>query len=489
MNVAELIRRATGVMRLDHRVVFRPSLVYPVLHDPFWVWCEYHAPRSEAVDETGRYDEMRWQRGREHEQAWVRAHYPEAVLIKPEFGLEALKNTLQAMLRGVPAIHQPQLWNLGGESYGKGDLLVQDESHGSDLGPYHYRPVEVKWARSLQEHHVIQAACYNRMLGRLQGYTPGTLTIALREGVERVPYSGTERELDAVLSTWRALRDGRLTPEPGRPPNATDSPWRVYGNKVVQGRMDLVLLAEVGSRDREKLREAGIHRVDQLWERRLEEVCEILGAQAGTTAYHVAQAYKTGQPVRRPGGRLAIPRAERHLYFDFETSDEVHPTEPPHIYLIGCWDAERDRSVRFLAGGAKDEARIFQEFLEYIGDVEKTRLYHWTDFEIRELRKVIERWPVLEGSLTRLTASCVDLKETVKAAVYLPVPTFSLKCVAPALGFQWHQEGFGAFEAMVCYWDFLGSGDESALDQAIRYNEDDCRAMQHVDRELTKRLA
>lgn len=48
------------------------------------------------MDETNRYDEMRQQRGIEYEQDWVRAHYPEAVRITPDFGFEALRNTLQA---------------------------------------------------------------------------------------------------------------------------------------------------------------------------------------------------------------------------------------------------------------------------------------------------------------------------------------------------------------------------------------------------------
>ncbi len=485
----ELIRRATSGKKLDRHVLFRPSLVYQVLRDPFWIWCEYHAPRSEAMDETDRYDEMRWQRGIEYEQAWVRDHYPDAARVAPDFGFEALRNSLQAMLDGVKAIYQPQLWDLGGESYGKGDLLVRDDTRGSDLGPYHYRVVEIKRARSMQDHHVLQAAFYNRMLGKLQGCTATEMSIALRDATETVPYTGKERELDEIIVRWKALRVGEYIPEPRRPPDVTDSPWRVYGNTLVESRKDLVLLAGVGARERMKLREAGMHRVDQLWNLRLEETREIVGAKYGAQAYYVAQAYKTGQPVLKPHCRLNIPRAKRHLYFDFETSDEVHPTEPPHVYLIGCWDAERDRFVEFLARGAEDEGRIFREFLDYIEDVKNARLYHWTDYEIGQMMSVIQRWPHLEASLCQLMSSCVDLMREIKSAVYLPVPSFSLKCVGPALGFTWRQEGFDAFDSMVCYWDYLDGRDEAAINRAIAYNEDDCRAMWHVDRELTRRLS
>ena len=487
-KVPELIQRATSGQALNRHLLFRPSLVYQVLYDPFWIWCEYHAPRSEAVDETSRYDQMRFQRGIEHEQAWVKEHYPDALEIEPKFGLEALKNTFKAMLDGIPAIYQPQLWDLGSAVYGKGDLLLRDQSHGSDLGPYHYRVVEIKRSGSLKDQHILQAAFYNRMLGRMQGYTPEHLSIALRERSERVSYPGREIELDEILFTWKALREGRYIPEPGRPPKVTDSPWRVYGDKLVHTRKDLVLLAGIGPKERGRLRAAGIHTVDQLWALRLEEVCEILGKQYGTTAFHVAQAYRMGQPVLKPGGRLAIPRAKRHLYFDFETSDEVHPTEPPHVYLIGCWDAEQGRFVYFLGRGAGDEERIFREFLKYVGDVENTRLYHWTDFEIVQIMKILHRWPSLERPLRRLISVCVDLKEAIKSAVYLPVPSFSLKCVAPALGFRWRQEEIGAFESMICYWDYLEGRDKSTIDKAILYNEDDCLAMWHVDRALTQHL-
>jgi len=484
----ELIRRATSGQTLHRHVLFRPSLVYQVLEDPFWIWCEYHAPRSEAVYESSRYDEMRRQRGLEHERAWVQNHYPDAIRVAPGFGFEALSETLRLMLEGVRAIYQPELWDLEGESYGRADLLVRHDSGRSDLGPYHYRLVEIKRVKSLQDHHILQGAFYNRMLGKLQGWTPAELTMVLKETVETVPYASLRKELDAVLDKWKGLRDGQVSPEPGRPPNVTDSPWRVYGNKLVERRRDLILLAGVGSREREKLRAANIHGVDQLWGLRLEEVCEILGEQHGAQAYYVAQAYRTRQPLLKPHSRLAIPRGHRHLYFDFETSDEVHPTEPPHVYLIGCWDAERDQYVKFLARGAADEGRIFGEFLDYVGDVEHTRLYHWTDYEIGQMVLVIQRWPHLETALRRVTSSCVDLMRAVKSAVYLPVPSFSLKCVAPALGFTWRQEGFDAFDSMVCYWDYLEGKDEALVDRCLVYNEDDCRAMWHVDREFAPRF-
>ncbi len=464
-------------------------MAYQVLHDPFWVWCEYHAPRSEAADETTRYQKMRMQQGVDFEHSWIQNNYPDAVTIEPPFGFEALRNTMQAMLAGTPVIAQPQLWDLSGESYGKADLLIRNDSQSSDLGSYHYRLVEIKRSKTLRDYHVMQAALYNRMVGRIQGRTPTEITVVLKTAEERVSFSGIEKKLDETLEKWKALRGNQWIPEPKRPPDVTSSPWRLYGNKWVESKNDLVLLAGVGRKEREQLHHAGIQRVDQLWNLKHQEVTEILGNAHGRCAYYVAQAYKTGGPIAKPGSKLAIPRSRRHLYFDFETSDEVHPTEPPHVYLIGCWDAERDQFVKFLARGVKDEPRIFNEFFDYVGDVESSRLYHWSDFEVRQMLGVMERWPNLEGVLQPLISSCVDLKDSIQAAVYLPVPTFSIKSVAPALGFHWRQKGFGAFESMAAYWDYLTGDENNEIDKVIQYNEDDCVAMWHVDQEITKRFA
>ena len=38
------------------------------------------------------------------------------------------------------------------------------------------------------------------------------------------------------------------------------------------------------------------------------------------------------------------------------------------------------------------------------------------------MKAVMRRWPRLEGRLARLMGSCVDLKQCIQDAVYLPVP-------------------------------------------------------------------
>lgn len=484
LTVDDLTRRATGGKRLDKDRMLRPSMTYHLLNDPFWIWCGYHAPNENKVEEESRYDEMKMDKGAEFEEEWVRKRHPEAQKVKPEYGIRALKETVRLMREGAPAIHQPQLWDLSSEVYGKGDLLIRDASHPSDLGQHHYRVVEVKQSKTARDYHVAQALLYNGMLGRIQGYTPPEVTIVLRESEKQVSCSKKEAAFEKWLNDWRAIRAGKEMPDP---PGweKTDSPWRVYANKVLKERLDLTLLPGVGPSGRAKLRKLfGVESIRDLYEIPLKRFTREMGETSGVSLYNHVQAYRLGKPIPVRNGGFTLTRRRRNIHFDFETSDEVHPTEPSHVYLIGAIDEATDGFAYFLAKGAAEEEKMFRDFLDYVGNPEEAILYHWTDFEIGEVKGVMKRYPRLQPRLQALIDSCVDLKEAVASQFYLPVPTYSIKSVAPFLGFDWRQEDVGAFESMVLYWDYL-EGDEEGIKKAVLYNEDDVRAMVHVVRSLS----
>ena len=208
IDIHTFIERATGGMEPDRNSMFRPSMIYDLLHDPFKVWCEFHAPKDQAVDEVSRYDEIKMRRGVEYENAWVAEHCPGFQKIEPEYGFQALRNSIHAMMEGLPAIHAPQLWLLSDGIYGKADVLVRDDGASSDLGNFHYRVLEIKRSGSLKEYQVLQAAFYNRILGRLQGYTPESFTVVLRDGEEEILNSEVDSKIDEMLNRFRRIRDG-----------------------------------------------------------------------------------------------------------------------------------------------------------------------------------------------------------------------------------------------------------------------------------------
>jgi uncharacterized protein len=63
-----------------------------------------------------------------------------------------------------------------------------------------------------------------------------------------------------------------------------------------------------------------------------------------------------------------------------------------------------------------------------------------------------------------------------KEAVALPLTGYSLKDVAPWLGFKWTGTTKDAESSIMEYLHWLEDGDHAHLDCILRYNEDDCRA-------------
>ncbi len=480
-----VLKKALAGKTPDKEECFRTQLMFPLTRDPFWVWCEYHAPREEAVEEGSGYDHTLRHWANDHRKDWVRSRHPKAVWVPPAFALDHFKATLKAMFDGAPAIRSPHLWTLGKKMIGQGDLLVRNDSHPSYLGPYHYRTVEIKRAKWMKNIYKLQGAVLTRILGEVQGYTPPEFEVALLDGVTKVSYEKMKKLVDDILKKWRAIKKGTLKPDPFLL-DFTRSPWRLYANKILREQEDLTLLPEIDPGLREKIKEdLGVSSLKELKKLTLKKLKKTLGDQIGFDIFHSTLAHFAQKPILPEGLSFRVPRAERHLYFDFELSDEMQMNAPAHVYLIGLWDGEEEKFVAFQGRGEQDEERVFKEFLEYVGAAENCRLYHWSDFEIRHMKKVAEKYPSLADGINKVIHSSVDLMKVIKHHVFLPITSYSIKNVAPYLGFNWRQKDVGGFETIKLYLDYVERGNESAMQKIVTYNEDDCKAMWFVDKVLT----
>lgn len=483
----DLLKRATSNKTIDSSRLFKPSDFYKLLNDPFWIWCKYHAPKEEGREEIDRHKDIRMDQGVEFEKAWVAKTYPQAVEVKAYYGIEAIKETLSLMMKGVDIIYQPHLSFLEKEIYGKGDILVRNNQESSDLGNYSYVVKEIKNSKKVKDYHKLQAGTYNYILGIIQGLTPSEISIVLKDGEEKMQYDDENiKELHRYLDIWKEIRENRQKPQP-KGIDKTDSPWRIYSNKILTENQDLTLIPGIGSATRDLIMDKlKVYRVKDLEKYTENQLVNLLRPDFGKNVYNHALAYKIQKavPINKIINKKEINK--RVFYFDFETSDEVHPSEPPHVYLIGLWDKDRNGFKYFLGRGKQDEEKIFSEFLDYIENLDGVVLYHWASYEIGEIDKVIKQYPKLASRLTKLKSACVDLKETVKNNFYIPVPDYSIKKVAPFLGFSWRQKDVNAFESMVLYWDWLKNPDQKIIQKVLDYNEDDCVAMVYIDEKLLK---
>ena len=486
-DLASLIALCTDNRSPSDRADFRSSKVYAVLEDAFTLWCSLHAPREAAAQENSPYETEKARREREIRLRWADKNFPGFVAVENARGPEALALTLKYMAEGRCAILYPALWFLPKHMFGKANMIVRSDAAPSVFGDYHYTLVQLKQAIEAKHHYCIQGALLNRILGLMQGYQAPEFRLFLRTKDVTLRQHELERELDEVLDTWNAIKDGLLEPEPCKPPNAASAPWRAYANELVIKKKDIILLAGISREWRQKLRMSGIHTTDDAALAGLARLQELTDEQAAPEIYGNALAYRLNTPIGRDGARFALPQKSRNLYFDFENADSMQPGQPSYVYLIGVWDAETGTYSALLAKNAAEEEGIFRQFAELVGDPSQALLYHWTEHETHHIKEAAAKYPVLAKAMQALLPACCDLKKVVQKAFYLPAPSLSLKAAAPALGFSWRQLECGAMDSMAHYWDWVENNNQEAIKKVLIYNEDDCLAMHRVHKALSAR--
>ena len=138
---------------------------------PRIVYLDHHgSPR----DRLAPSDYQRWlmEQGAAFEQQAIAEHDIYQVPDLPDSPASAFGLTLMLMQRGARLIYQGTLiyehWQ------GRPDLLERVEGP-SDLGDYHYRPVDIKSARQASKQHRHQVMFYSFLLGHVQGVAPERL--------------------------------------------------------------------------------------------------------------------------------------------------------------------------------------------------------------------------------------------------------------------------------------------------------------------------
>ena len=149
---------------------------------------------------------------------------------------------------------------------------------------------------------------------------------------------------------------------------------------------------------------------------------------------------------------------------------------------IRCNVFQNVKSRLFDQNTVHYEARIWQEFLDWIGDPDNVVIYCWSSYEFGKLRQAATDHPALAPCPQAVEAALVDQKEQVKHRPYFPVSSYSIKSVAPVCGFYWSQDDVDGQTAQLMYTDWLRTGDDTIIRKVEQYNREDVLAMLAVDR-------
>lgn len=477
ITLAQKLYRLFSDGRTPQRKDLNAARIFSMVEDLFSVWCNFNVDKSLSNAGEAAYEQARTSSERSSRHQQIITKYPDCVSIKSLDTKEYFLETLKAMEKGVSAIEDPVFWDLKNRLYGSGHLIVRSDGEPSVFGPYHYKLVQYKNTADLKEHSLIQGCLVNRLLEKIQDCKTEDIIFVLKDKTIAVDRTrGLEKTL-ATINLWHKIRYNKFKPETKRPPKAANHPWREYANIHAKETNSLVMIPMISKWLRDALRAKGFNTTGDIAVAPDPKIFVDIADDyyTGKLIYMSAMAYKLNSPIIKEKGLFPLPKKDRNLYFDFESAD-IPGENAPHVYLIGVWDKEENKYVSFVAKGQDDEERIFKEFIEYTQNMNSVVLYHWGEYEVRQLKKLKAKYPHLSEGLDKIIAGCIDLSKIIERSFYLPAPGISLKSIAPLAGFAWRQDDCNAMESMMFYGGWL-EGDEEAIKKVLLYNEDDCIAM------------
>lgn len=469
----------TQRMSVKNSAPLTASDFYKYITCPHWPWLDRFATRKERAlkRELTSGEERRMDDGYRHEAAVMEEMMRgRAVADMPAEGdPEALfQQTLALMREGADVIYQGTI--IHEDWHGRPDLLVKERG-ASQLGNWHYVPVDIKSAHDLKLSHRLQLVFYGRILKRLQGVAParGAIINADRQWLW-LELAASTPEFEDVLQSLQRLRSGERPPCVLRKACMDTSPWGAVCTQQAEALNDIALLYNVNVRNLTALRGLGVHTVNDAAEMDVESLA---GAAPGLTAHSLEVAKIQARSLRDHTvfvkEAVTLPEESAlEIYFDIE-SDQPNDMD----YLYGFLIRERGKRPRYLpfvAERPEDEAEMWKAFLHWLATLPPDYVvYHYAPYEPMRLRLLSERHggsPWLDRFMDRL----VDLKPLATKRVTFPFYFYGLKYICKFLGFHWTGELQSGGESIDWYERWCETGDRDVLNGIIQYNEDDVRA-------------
>jgi uncharacterized protein len=423
----------------------------------------------------------------EHERTAIQRHYPAAEYVQydtPEEGFSAL---LQEMASGADAIFGLPVFYLPQNLQGQIDALVKRTDHASSFGRYHYVVLEIKLAKNIRRKHVLQAAFYTYILGKIQEYTPKTFLILNGdEQISEYRFEDYRDMLALAMKGTQAILDGRE--KPSATYNGCDWPWTSFANQRAFKKQDVSLISQVGQETRDKLVNQGYRSVGDIALASEEELVTTLGIRPGRARRLIlsAQAIGRGEPISTNPAVLSFPQKSTEIFLDLEGSDQsTDQGELAHVdYLIGILTRkDGEETYRpLIAHRLQDEGEMFRTFLRFMRSQIDYVIYHWHHYERWHIKQLGERYGFVDEVASLLFPHMIDLHKVATRAFVFPTYRNGLKDIAGFLGFKWRHKDMNALDAIAYYLRYQEDpeGLQEEMQAIVAYNEDDCIATRIV---------
>lgn len=475
-------------------------MLYDLVKCPHRVTMDLFA-HPDRRDEVSPFVQLLWERGAAHEKDVAATFDGRFLDLSRIDSGEKEGLTLAAMRRGENLIYggrisaddllgEPDLLERKGNGYVAGDI----KSGAGEEGASEHDDGRPKL------HYAVQLALYTDILERLDlcaGRSPFIWDIHH----DIVPYDlmeprGTRNphslwdDYITCLSQARGIVAGTNQTQPAYSTSVCNNcVWYTACIKDLEAANDLTLIPELGRTKRDSLIDK-IRSISEMAVIRTQDFLEHgksvfpgIGAQTLEKFHERAKLISAadGKPYLR--GNLALPTAEKELFFDIEVD-----STRDFCYLHGFverlrGDNSSERFIYFFADEltAEAEKRAFADALDFMLRSQPCAIYYYSKYERTIYRKLRKKYPDVctEDEIERLfdPSHSVDLYfDVVLKATEWPTRDYSIKTLAKYLGFTWRDTHPSGAASIEWFYRWIEQRNPQIRDRILVYNEDDCRA-------------
>jgi predicted RecB family nuclease len=173
-----------------------------------------------------------------------------------------------------------------------------------------------------------------------------------------------------------------------------------------------------------------------------------------------------------------IPHSTVALYLDVESIPDRG-----FDYLIGLVAAVGDRTTTysFWADNQTQTKAIWDACSHVINSFDDYTLYHYGKYEQRFFDRMSERADVeAAATIDRIRARSCNVLAAIYSHIYFPTHYNGLKDIAAFLGATWTAGNASGIQSMAWRFAWEASRNDIFKQQLLRYNLDDCLALQRV---------
>ena len=262
-----------------------------------------------------------------------------------------------------------------------------------------------------------------------------------------------------------------------------------WAQAEAEGRVEI--LSEVYRARADALHAMGIRTVDQLAALRPEQLTEPVLRKSAKRIIAEARAHHTGaavwlQPPRLPAHRTPV-------WFDLEGDAMGEASDFP-IYLWGLaveskqGEQHAETILADLEPGGDQRAweRFVTRALAILEEYPDAVWVHWHDYEVTWIKRYLKRYGGPERFSRHMLkpGTMFDLHKAVDQSLRLPLRGYSVKKVAPFVGFHWSNPEAGSQWSVERFTRARATADPAEraaiLADIAQYNTDDLWAMRAI---------